>query len=147
MAHSFTISAFHIVFSTKHREPLISPETQPILWKYLAGIARNHAMVVLGVGGTDNHAHILVSLPPDTSLASAVRDLKSNSSRWMRQTDREFAWQEGYGAFSVSVPQLERVKHYIANQQAHHQKKTFEDEFAGLLEAANIQFRPGDALG
>jgi putative transposase len=147
MAHSFTISAFHIVFSTKCRKPLIAPDIQSTLWKYIAGIARNHGMVVLGVGGTNNHAHILVSLPPDTSLASAVRTLKSNSSRWMRETNRGFAWQEGYGAFSVSVPQLERVKHYIANQLVHHQKKTFEDEFAGLLEAANIQFRPGDALG
>jgi putative transposase len=116
MAHSFTISAFHIVFSTKHRRPLISPETPPILWKYLARIARNHGMVVLGVGGTDNHTHILISLPPDTSLASAVRDLKANSSRWTRETNRNSAWQEGYGAFSVSVQHLERVKNYIVNQ-------------------------------
>ena len=146
MAHSYNVSAFHIVFSTKHRRPLISPDTQPTLWKYLAGIARNHGMTVLGIGGTDNHAHVLVSLPADVALAAAVSDLKCNSSRWMRETDRNFAWQQGYGAFSVSAPQLERVKCYIRNQQKHHHKISFEDEFIRMLRAANIPFEPGEVF-
>ena len=138
MAHSYVSSIFHIVFSTKQRMQLIRPDNQSRLWNYLAGIARNHGMHVLAVGGTENHVHILVVLPPDMALSDAVRALKANSSRWMRETDRLFAWQEGYGAFSVSPSQLDKVKQYIANQRAHHATRSFEDEFLAMLQAANI---------
>jgi putative transposase len=77
-------------------------------------------------------------LPPDMALSDAVRTLKASSSRWVRQTDRLFAWQEGYGAFSVSPSQLERVKQYIANQPAHHARYSFEQEFLAMLQTANI---------
>src|ERR1039457_1884057 len=113
MPHSYVSSVFHIVFSTKHRMQLIPADRQSRLWNYLAGIALNHGIQVLAVGGTENHVHILVVLPADTALSDAVRTLKTNSSRWVRQTDRLFAWQEGYGAFSVSPSQLDRVKEYI----------------------------------
>ncbi len=146
MAHSYSISAFHIVFGTKLRRPLISSDTQSTLWKYLAGIARNHRMTVFGIGGTDDHAHVLVSLPANVALADAVRDLKCNSSRWLRETNRNFAWQQGYGAFSVSVPQLDRVKRYIRNQLKHHRTLSFEDEFVGMLRAANIAFEPSEVF-
>ena len=142
MAHSYVSSVFHIVFSTKQRMQLIRHDHQSRFWNYLAGIARNHAMQVLAVGGTENHVHMLVVLPADTALSDAARTLKANSSRWMRETDRLFAWQEGYGAFSVSPSQIERAKQYIANQPAHHATHSFEQEFLAMLQAANIAFEP-----
>ena len=99
-------------------------------------------MQVLAVGGTENHVHMLVVLPPDMALSAAVRILKANSSRWLRETNRMFAWQEGYGAFSVSPSHLERVKQYIANQAAHHRTHSFEQEFLAMLQAANIRVGP-----
>ncbi len=142
MAHSYVSSVFHIVFSTKQRMQLIRSDNQSRLWNYLAGIAHNHGMQVLAAGGTQNHVHMLVVLPANTALSDAVRTLKANSSRWVRETDRLFAWQEGYGAFSVSPSQLERVKQYIANQPAHHERHSFEQEFLAMLQAANIDFEP-----
>ena len=142
MAHSYVSAVFHIVFSTKQRMQLIRTDNQSRLWNYLAGIARNHGMQVLAVGGTENHVHVLVVLPADTALSDAVRTLKANSSRWMRETDRLFAWQEGYGAFSVSPSQLERAKEYIANQPVHHATHSFEQEFLAMLQAADIAFEP-----
>ena len=143
MAHSYVSSVFHIVFSTKQRMQLIHPDHQSCLWNYLAGIARNHGMQMLAVGGTQNHVHVLVMIPADMALSDSVRTLKANSSRWMRETDRFFAWQEGYGAFSVSPSQLDRVKQYIANQPAHHRTHSFEQEFLVMLQAANICVEPG----
>jgi putative transposase len=142
MAHSYVSSVFHIVFSTKNRMQLIRSDNQSRLWNYLAGIARNHGMHVLAVGGTENHVHIRMVLPSDMALSDAVRTLKTNSSRWVRETDHFFAWQEGYGAFSVSPSQFERVKQYIANQPVHHQAHSFEQEFLAMLQAANIGFEP-----
>ncbi len=138
MPHSYIVSIFHVVFSTKQRMHLIPPDHQPRLWNYLAGIARNHGMHVLAVGGTANHVHVLIVMPAETALADAVRTLKANSSRLMRETSPSFAWQQGYGAFSVSPSQLERVKQYIANQPAHHRTRSFEQEFLAMLQAANI---------
>ena len=92
MPHSYISSIFHVVFSTKQRSHLIPADHQPRLWNHLAGIARNHGMHVLAAGGTANHVHLLIVLPAETALADAVRILKANSSRWMRETDRFFAW-------------------------------------------------------
>ena len=142
MAYSYVSSVFHVVFSTKQRMQLIRPDHQSRLWNYLAAIARNHGIQVLAVGGTEDHVHMLVVLPADMALSDAVRTLKANSSRWLRETDRLFAWQEGYGAFSVSPSQLDRVKQYIANQPAHHATHSFEQEFLAMLQAANICFEP-----
>ena len=139
MPHSYVSSVFHVVFSTKRRMQLIPPDHQSRLWNYLAGIARNHGMQVLAAGGTANHVHLLIVLPAETALSDAVRTLKANSSRWLRETSPSFAWQEGYGAFSVSPSQLERVKQYIANQPAHHRTRSFEQEFLAMLQAANIK--------
>jgi REP-associated tyrosine transposase len=100
MPQSYVSSVFHIVFSTKQRTQLIRHKSW--LWNYFAGIARNHGMQVLAVGGTENYVHMLVFIPADMALSDAVRTLKAKSSRWMRETNRFFAWQEGYGAFSVS---------------------------------------------
>ena len=135
--HSHICAVFHIVFSTKQRTHLIPPAVQRRLWNYLAGIARNHRIMALEVGGTDNHVHLLMALPPDIALCDVVRLLKTNSSRFMRETSRLFAWQVGYGAFSVSPSQVARVRRYIANQAAHHGKQTYDEEFAALMQASN----------
>jgi putative transposase len=145
MAHSHVHSFFHIVFSTKQRIACIPTTAQDRLWNYLAGIARNHRIQTLAVGGTANHVHLLLALPPDIALADAVRVLKTNSSRFMREGSRLFAWQEGYGAFSVSPSQVERVKRYIANQAAHHSRRSFDDELEAMLLAANAAAAPEGA--
>jgi putative transposase len=147
MPHSYVTSIFHIVFSTKQRMQLIPMEAQPRLWNYLAGIARNHNIHMLAAGGTENHVHMLVAFTPEAVLSDAVRTLKANSSRWMRESSRSFGWQEGYGAFSVSPSQIERVKRYIANQAAHRAKYSYDEEFLSMLQAANIRVERNRALG
>jgi REP element-mobilizing transposase RayT len=124
---------------------LIPLAAQPRLWNYLAGIALNHRMQPLAIGGTENHVHLLLTVPADLALADAVRVLKANSSRLMRQNSRSFSWQEGYGAFSVSPPQVEGVMRYIANQAAHHHGQTYEEEFAGIVNTAKIPVAPKGA--
>ncbi len=147
MPHSCVSSIFHVVFSTKERRRIIPAAAQARLWNYLAGIARNHGIRALAVGGTENHVHLLIAIPPDTALADAVRTLKANSSRLMRENSATFAWQEGYGAFSVSPSQIDRVKRYIANQAAHHARHSYEEEFLGMLQAANLRAEPNRVLG
>lgn len=145
MSHSHICSIFHIVFSTKQRTQLIPVANQPRLWNYLAGIALNHRIGVFAVGGTENHVHMLIALPAELALADAVRTLKANSSRMMRQHSRLFSWQEGYGAFSVSPSNVAAVKRYIGNQAAHHSRRSFEEEFAMMLRAAKVSAAPEGA--
>ena len=147
MPHSYVSSVFHVVFSTKERAPLIRVDLQPRLWNYLAAIARNHRIHVLAVGGIENHVHILMVLPTDTKLSDAVRILKANSSRWMRETVSSFAWQEGYGGFSVSPSHLDGATQYIGNQRAHHARRSYEQEFLSMLQAANISHEPTQVFG
>jgi putative transposase len=147
MAHSYVSSIFHVVFSTRERVPLIRADLQPRVWNYLAGIARNHGIHVLAVGGTEDHVHLLMVIPADAKLSDAVRTLKANSSRWVREINPLFGWQEGYGAFSVSPSQLDRVKQYIDNQPAHHRRRSFEDEFLAMLQAANMHFERDQVFG
>ncbi len=147
MAHSYVCSVFHIVFSIKELAPLICAGLQTRLWNYLAAIARNHAVHVLAIGGTENHVHILLVRPAEAKLADVVRTLKCNSSRWLHQGNRLFAWQEGYGAFSVSPSQIDRVKDYIGKQAEHHCSRSFEDEFLAMLEAAKMGFHRDQVFG
>jgi REP element-mobilizing transposase RayT len=135
MPQSFGSLHCHIVFSTKHRKPLIEPEWQDRLFEYIGGILRNHSCVLIAAGGTADHVHLLVSLSRTISVADAVRQIKSNSSGWVHGTLglMEFQWQEGYGAFAVSYSNLDQVKAYIANQEEHHGRMTYQDEFRELL--------------
>jgi len=142
MGHTYTKAHFHIVFSTKSRQKLIATSVQPRLWAYMAGICSNVGIVALAIGGIEDHVHSLVELPPTMSLSKALNLLKSNSSGWMSEQQRGFHWQEGYGAFAVSVSNLATVKRYVLNQQAHHRKMTFEDEFIALLEKHGVQYDP-----
>ena len=147
MAHTFSKNYIHLIFSTKDRRKTIGKRDQPELWAYLAGICKNHEMIAVAVGGTENHAHIVFHLPPKLALAKAVVVLKANSSRWMSERGGEFGWQEGYGAFSVSASNLDAVIRYIQNQEAHHRKVSFEDEFRALLKKHGVEFDPKFVFG
>jgi putative transposase len=147
MSHTFSRNHIHLVFSTKERRKIISKDMQPRLWEYLGGISRKHEMIAVSVGGTDNHVHILLHLPPAIALAKAVLLLKSNSSKWMSEQAQAFSWQEGYGAFSVSSSNLDQVTRYIQNQEAHHRKIGFEEEFRALLTKHRVEFDPKYTFG
>jgi len=145
MAHTHTCSLVHCVFSTKDRADLI-PD-RPRLWQYVGGIARQKQILLLAAGGTANHLHLLISLPPTMTLAKAVQELKGNTSRWLNQMASRFAWQEGYSAFSVSQSQRETVVDYIDRQAEHHAKWSFEQEFLTLLKKSGIAYDPRFVLG
>ena len=147
MAHTFSRNHVHVVFSTKDRRKTIPKELQPRLWAYLAGICKNHDMGALKIGGTENHVHVLFQLPPKLALAKAVLLLKSNSSKWMGEQGYRFSWQEGYGAFSVSSSNLDAVVRYIENQEAHHRKISFEEEFRAILKKQGIDYDPQYVFG
>jgi REP element-mobilizing transposase RayT len=106
MPNSLVANFVHCVFSTKGRRDLISPDLQPRLYPYLGGIARKLGFNLLIAGGTANHVHLLIALPPTLRLAEVIQKLKANSSRWIREQGVAFVWQEGYGGFSVSPSQL-----------------------------------------
>ena len=104
-------------------------------------------MIPLAIGGTENHVHMLLHLPPKIALAKAVILLKANSSKWMGEQGIKFSWQEGYGAFSVSVSNLDRVIRYIQDQETHHRKTSFEDEYRALLRKHGVEFDPKYVFG
>jgi REP element-mobilizing transposase RayT len=147
MAHIFSRNHIHVVFCTKGRRNTIAKEWQPRLWAYLAGICKNHEMIALAVGGTENHVRILLHLPPKRALAKAVLLLKANWSKWMGKQGKDFSWQEGYGAFSVSSSNLDQVIRYIENQEAHHRKTSFEDEYRALLRKHGVEYDPKYVFG
>lgn len=136
MGQSYTNLIYHIVFATKDRQQLIIGERQTRLYEYLGGIIRNLGGVSLGINGMPDHGHVLAKLRPDRALSDVLRDLKANSSGWMHDVfpdAHDFAWQRGYGAFTVSASQVETVQRYIAEQERHHSKRDFRDEFIELL--------------
>lgn len=140
MTHAYAVNFLHVVFSTKDRDNTISAEIQEKLWAYLLGTARNLKIEMLASGGTANHVHLLIALPPTITLAEAIQKLKANSSRWMGERGVAFEWQKGYGAFSVSPSNLNAVQAYIRTQSVHHQKRSFEEEFMLLLKKSGISF-------
>jgi REP element-mobilizing transposase RayT len=147
MAHRYPNILIHCVFSTKERRDITPQEMLPTLWKYLAGIGRNHGIAVLAAGGMSNHSHLLIALPPDMPVAKAVQILKANSSRWLREHGLDFAWQEGYGAFSVSSSNKDAVRNYIEHQAEHHRQRSYESEFEVMLRKSGIAFDLKDAFG
>ncbi len=143
MAGTFTCLKYHITFSTKDRRPSITREMQLRLFEYLGGMIRERRSILYEIGGVADHIHMLVRLHPSLAVASFLRELKSSSSGWIHRTfpdERSFAWQEGYGAFSVSQSQVDKVGAYIQNQFEHHKRYSFQDEFRGLLRAHEIDY-------
>lgn len=135
---SFVILYVHLVFATKFREPLISPQIESRLKKYLAGIGRKKGFSVITSGGMEDHIHILIKLPATKSLSKIIQTLKGSSSKWVNDTfyeeDRRFKWQGGYSAFSVSQSNVEKVKSYINTQKKHHHNYSFEEENLKLIQ-------------
>ncbi|HEX7285672.1 MAG TPA: IS200/IS605 family transposase [Candidatus Angelobacter sp.] len=121
----------HCVFSTKERVRLIKPDEQPRLWAFMGGIARENGIKALAVGGMDDHAHLLLSLPATMPVAKAMQLIKAGSSGWMRETiaNKQFGWQEEYGAFTIGISQMPATIRYIENQAAHHKKRNFAQEW------------------
>jgi REP element-mobilizing transposase RayT len=140
MSHTYAQNVVHVVFSTKDRRKVISSEFQPKMWAYAAGICKNLGIFVHAVGGTEDHIHFLIQIPATLALAKAVSAIKSNSSRWANEGGQKFAWQQGYGAFSVSASIVPAVVRYIRNQEAHHRKMSFEEEFLVLLKKHGVEF-------
>ena len=143
MSRTYTSLLSHVVFSTKDREPMLTPEIRERLFPYMGGIVRNLEGVALAINGVADHVHALVSLPAALSVSEFVSKLKSNSSRWIHETfpeQRQFAWQTGYAAFSVSMSQKQPVIDYIAGQEEHHRKTTFKEEVIAFLKKHEIQY-------
>jgi REP element-mobilizing transposase RayT len=143
MPQSFASLHYHIVFSTKNREPFIDRALQPRLYEYVGGILRNHEGVLLAAGGMPDHIHLLVGLHRQTAVAEAVKLVKAHSSKWIHETfpeHRAFAWQTGYGAFTVSYSGMGQVKQYINGQEAHHRQRTFKEEFIAFLRRHGIGY-------
>jgi REP element-mobilizing transposase RayT len=133
---------FHLVFSTKRRHPWIAESWQDRLYSYLGGIIRGFGGVAESIGGISDHIHILASLNANHSLAELMRELKSNSSQWIHEAIgvAMFGWQDGYGAFTVSKSEVERIREYIRGQKEHHRKRTFQEEYLELLRQSGIDF-------
>ncbi len=143
MSHAYSRLHYHIVFSTKDRKTFIKAEMKSRLYAYIIGIANNLDAMVEAIGGVEDHVHLLAFCPPKMALADFIGKIKSNSSGWIHETWPEraiFAWQRGYGAFTVSESNIEAVRVYIQNQEEHHRRMTFQDEFVGLLEKHRVVY-------
>ena len=145
MARSYVLNHLHCVFSNKNRAQLIRDPRA--LWDYMRGIARNCGFSVLAIGGTENHVHVLLSVPAKLTLLEIMRDLKANSSRFMKERVAGFSWQDGYSALSVSPSQVGIVKRYIANQAEHHSRQPFDAKYLALLKKAGVTTDRDEALG
>ena len=131
----------HLIFSTKARQPLITPEIRPDLFAYLGGIVREMRGTAIIVGGAADHVHMLIRIRPAQAPADIARVVKTNSSRWVHEKwNRQFAWQNGYGAFSVSESNVPAVSRYIATQEEHHKKLTFQQEFVVFLKKNKVPY-------
>ncbi len=142
MSHSYTCLLYHFAFGTEGRLRLIPQSLIPEIRRYTAGILRKHRGRLITAGGIPDHLHFLASLHADISVAKAAQLMKSNTSRWLSRDKglRPFAWQEGYGAFTVSRSQVDRVRRYIDRQEEHHRKQTFDEELRELFEAHEMRY-------
>ena len=144
MSHSYMHNPVHLVFSTKERRKLIPKNAQGKLWAYLAGICKNHRIFVHEIGGMEDHVHMLIEIPLTITFADAIKEIKVGSSQWMGP---RFAWQRGFGVFGVSESNLNRVIRYIRNQESHHRKMTYDQEFIALLEKHHVPYDPRYVFG
>ena len=147
MSHSYCNNYVHAVYSTKDRSNLIPAEFEKRLYSFIAAVSVGHKITLLAAGGMANHTHLLFLLPATISLPSTINLFKTNSSRFLHERGLVFQWQNGYGAFSVSISQLDQVTTYIHSQREHHKKMTFEEEFLALLEKAGVSYDPKHVLG
>jgi REP element-mobilizing transposase RayT len=145
MGHTYAALFTHFVFSTKDRTPSIQPAFRDRLYSYAGGIAKAKQCSLLVAGGMPDHVHLLIQRHPGTAEADLMRLIKSNTSGWVHETfpsSRDFAWQRGYGVFSVSKSNLDAVRGYIERQEEHHKHQSFKDEFIALLERHGVEYDP-----
>jgi putative transposase len=143
MAGKYLSLLTHFTWSTAGREPWLETNMREDLYSYIGGIMRRKNARLLSAGGTFDHIHLYASLPSTISIADFVNAVKSNSSRWIHECSSRllgFAWQEGYGAFSVSKSEEAKVVRYISSQEVHHRRRTFKEEFVGLLDKHGIAY-------
>jgi REP-associated tyrosine transposase len=143
MANTYTALFYHIVFSTKNRIEFIRPDIEARVWAYIGGIARNHKMTAIQISGVEDHIHALVVAPPTLAPFEIAKYLKGDSSKWIHEEFpdlKDFAWQDGYGAFTVSKSNVPSVVSYIKNQRVHHQARTFQDEYLALLKKHGVEY-------
>lgn len=143
MSQTLVSLLVHIVFSTKNRADLITPDVEPDLFAYISGVFKHHESRCLSVGGTANHVHLLVSLSKNVALSHVMGELKKSSSKWMKTKGtkfRGFGWQDGYGAFSIGESNVEALKTYIARQKEHHRARTYESEMLTLLKKYGVKY-------
>lgn len=143
MSQTLTSLLVHLIFSTKHREPIITPEVEPHLFAYIGGILKNNQSRLLDAGGTSDHVHLLVSQSKNISLSTLLKYVKGDSSLWIKSQGRgfrNFHWQEGYGAFSFGKGDLPELQRYVAMQKEHHRKRTFKEELIYLLEESGVEY-------
>ena len=143
MANTYSKIYVHIVFSVKRRENIIERVWKNELYKYICGIVNGNKQKVFAIGGMSDHIHILASIKPDISLSDLVREIKVNSSKWINLNNLvkgRFNWQEGFGAFSCSHSRLDAIISYINNQEQHHSKKSFKDEYLTFLQKYDIKY-------
>jgi putative transposase len=145
MANTFTCLYYHLIFSTKNREPWIRHDVESRVWSYMGGIACDNRMTPIQIGGMPDHVHAVVALPTTLSLSEAVKQLKGGSSKWVKDAVpglKGFTWQDGYAGFTVSKSSLSEVVTYVKNQREHHRVKTFQEEYVAFLERHEIEYDP-----
>ncbi|MCL6494505.1 MAG: IS200/IS605 family transposase [Ignavibacterium sp.] len=143
MANTYTQIYLHLVFAVQNRTSLIQPEWKNELYKYITGIVNNNGHKLIVINGTSNHLHIAIGYKPHQLIPELIQDIKANSSKWIndkRFVRGKFNWQAGYGAFSFSHSHLDAVVKYIYNQEQHHKRKTFREEYIQLLTRYDIPF-------
>ena len=145
MADTYTQIYIHIIFAVKGRQNHISVDWKDELYKYITGIISNKKQKLIHINGISDHIHILIGMKPTISLSDLVRDVKFNSTNFInakRYINGKFYWQEGFGAFSCSPSQLDKVINYIKNQEIHHKRKTFKEEYVEFLKRYNVEYKP-----
>lgn len=145
MANTFTQIHIHFIFAVKFRQGLVQPLWRERLYQYITAIVNNNGHKMLIINGMPDHVHFVLGLRPDQSISDFIKDVKSNSSKWINEkkfTREKFAWQEGYGAFTYSKSQLPALIKYVENQEEHHRKKTFQEEYLKILEERKVEYNP-----
>lgn len=143
MANTYTQIHIQAVFAVQNRQSLIAREWKNELYKYITGVIQNNGHKMLQINGMPDHIHMLFGLRPAQSLSDLIKQIKQDSSKWINNrhlSNARFSWQSGYGAFSYAKPQLPNVIRYIANQEQHHSKRSFQEEYIDLLKAHEIEF-------
>ena len=140
MPQSLANVLVHLVYSTKDRAPCLTREVRMDLFPYAGGVLRNMQCPLLQIGGIEDHLHMLIRLPRTMTLAQVVEKTKTSTSKWLKTRGlHDFAWQSGYGAFSIGTDQTERTVSYIQTQEEHHHTISFQDELRGLMREAGIE--------